>query len=139
MAYVPNEWATGDIITAEKLNNIENGIENANNLLVVTIYPYYEQNTFTSDKTWNEVKAAYENGKRIVMRYGITLSAEQSFYRVCENTGVGYTQNDSVLTALTFEYIEMISPARTITLYTITIGDNISIFDRNTITIPAST
>ena len=26
MAYTPTEWETGDIITAEKLNNIENGI-----------------------------------------------------------------------------------------------------------------
>lgn len=28
MAYVKNEWADGDVITADKLNNIENGIEN---------------------------------------------------------------------------------------------------------------
>lgn len=28
MAYVKNEWANGDVITADKLNNIENGIEN---------------------------------------------------------------------------------------------------------------
>ena len=26
MAYIPTEWETGDVITAEKLNNIENGI-----------------------------------------------------------------------------------------------------------------
>lgn len=26
MAYTPTEWATGDIITAEKLNKMENGI-----------------------------------------------------------------------------------------------------------------
>lgn len=26
MAYVPTNWVTGDIITAVKLNNIENGI-----------------------------------------------------------------------------------------------------------------
>lgn len=29
MAYVPTEWATGDVITAAKLNNIEQGIEDA--------------------------------------------------------------------------------------------------------------
>ena len=28
MAYTPTEWSKGDIITAEKLNNIENGISN---------------------------------------------------------------------------------------------------------------
>lgn len=29
MSYTPNTWATGDTITAAKLNNIENGIANA--------------------------------------------------------------------------------------------------------------
>lgn len=28
MAYEPTEWKNGDIITAEKLNKIENGIAN---------------------------------------------------------------------------------------------------------------
>jgi hypothetical protein len=26
MAYTPTDWKTGDVITAEKLNNIENGV-----------------------------------------------------------------------------------------------------------------
>ena len=30
MSYTPTEWTTGDIITAEKLNHIENGVESAN-------------------------------------------------------------------------------------------------------------
>lgn len=29
MSYTPNTWATGDTITAAKLNNMENGIANA--------------------------------------------------------------------------------------------------------------
>lgn len=29
MAYVKNTWATGDVVTAAKLNNIEDGIEEA--------------------------------------------------------------------------------------------------------------
>ena len=29
MSYVKNTWASGDLITAQKLNNIENGVENA--------------------------------------------------------------------------------------------------------------
>lgn len=29
MAYIPTEWETGDVITAEKLNNMEQGIEDA--------------------------------------------------------------------------------------------------------------
>lgn len=29
MSYTPTEWSTGDVVTAEKLNKIEGGIENA--------------------------------------------------------------------------------------------------------------
>ena len=28
MAYTPTEWKTGDIVTAEKLNKLENGLAN---------------------------------------------------------------------------------------------------------------
>ncbi|MBT9676740.1 phosphoenolpyruvate synthase [Levilactobacillus brevis] len=28
MSYVKNKWTDGDVITADKLNNIENGIDN---------------------------------------------------------------------------------------------------------------
>lgn len=31
--YVPTNWETGDIITATKLNNMENGISDASNVL----------------------------------------------------------------------------------------------------------
>lgn len=33
MAYVKTTWQTGDVITAEKLNNMEGGIEKANDML----------------------------------------------------------------------------------------------------------
>lgn len=29
MAYIPTEWQTGDIVTAEKLNKLESGVQNA--------------------------------------------------------------------------------------------------------------
>lgn len=34
MAYIPTEWATGDVITAEKLNKAENGIAAAGAYIV---------------------------------------------------------------------------------------------------------
>lgn len=37
MSYTPTEWKNGDIITAEKMNNIEQGIQNAQNVAVVKI------------------------------------------------------------------------------------------------------
>lgn len=48
MAYTPTEWQTGDIITATKLNNMEQGIANAGVLQV-------RDNNGTLDKTWKEI------------------------------------------------------------------------------------
>ena len=42
MAYTPTEWATGDVITAQKLNKMETGIEGASAGGGVQLYgPYY--------------------------------------------------------------------------------------------------
>lgn len=35
MGYTKNEWATGDTITAEKLNNLENGVKDASDRGIV--------------------------------------------------------------------------------------------------------
>ena len=35
MAYEPTEWKTGDVITAEKMNKIENGITNASGIRII--------------------------------------------------------------------------------------------------------
>lgn len=70
MSYIPTLWQTGDIITANKLNNMENGIVSANSgepFLITFIYhddpllPYY-----TADKTLEEVSEAYNQGKWII-------------------------------------------------------------------------
>ena len=37
MAYVKTVWETGDVITAEKLNNMEKGIEDMSTPLVITV------------------------------------------------------------------------------------------------------
>lgn len=37
MSYTPTNWQTGDTITAEKMNNIEQGIVNAPKVAVVTL------------------------------------------------------------------------------------------------------
>ena len=59
MAYTPTEWETGDTVTAGKLNKLEGGVAAA--------YPLVATVTDnTLDKTWNEMHAAMETG-RIVM------------------------------------------------------------------------
>jgi hypothetical protein len=68
MSYTPTEWQTGDTITAEKLNNMEQGIENASKSFIVTLTPTAQDFSGTMDKTVAEINAAYEAGKDILFR-----------------------------------------------------------------------
>ena len=68
MSYTPNTWQDGDIITAEKLNNMEGGIDNAVNPYVVTLTPTAADYSGTMDKTNAEVCAAYLAGKKVIFR-----------------------------------------------------------------------
>lgn len=38
MAYIPTEWKNGDVITAEKLNKLEEGVQEANGEKLVTVF-----------------------------------------------------------------------------------------------------
>lgn len=78
MSYNKTTWSTGDTITAEKLNNIEGGIEEANsgdnnNILLIHAYGIYddydETYTYTADKYAIEIKQAVENGKTPLLIY----------------------------------------------------------------------
>ncbi len=61
MSYTPTEWNTGDTITAEKLNNMEQGIASAGGggAFLVGI----DIQTQTLDKTWQEIHDALASGQ----------------------------------------------------------------------------
>ena len=68
MAYTPTEWVTGDVITAEKLNKMEDGIESASSGgggggLIVN----FSNNT--PDKTTAEIAAAASAGQIVVFKW----------------------------------------------------------------------
>lgn len=67
MGYIPTEWQTGDIITAEKLNKAEEGIAAAGSF-VVTITGYDEE-TYDAilSATWQEVFDALSAGKMVLL------------------------------------------------------------------------
>lgn len=65
MSYTPTEWQTGDTITAEKLNNMENGIKNANEPFIVTLTPTAQDFSGTMDKTPQEIYNAYKANRQI--------------------------------------------------------------------------
>ena len=76
MSYTKHTWETGEIITADKLNNIENSISkiSENTIMVINI----STQTGRFDKTWQEIfnhinnngiaftKTSYDNGAIII-------------------------------------------------------------------------
>lgn len=56
MSYTPTEWKSGDIVTSEKLNKLEQGVASGGTggILVATI----DMDTMTFDKTWKQIHDA---------------------------------------------------------------------------------
>jgi len=75
MSYEPTTWKTGDVITANKLNKIEQGIAAIGDTPVVTDHPIIVVNatmngtTVTLGKTWQEIHDAFEAGKLVFISY----------------------------------------------------------------------
>jgi hypothetical protein len=63
MAYTKNTWKTGDIVSSQKLNHMEDGIANSENVFIVggaTIDGNGDP-TGTLDKTWQEIHDAMQS------------------------------------------------------------------------------
>lgn len=66
MAYEPTKWEKGDVITAEKLNKIENAM----GVLIITDAGEKDENgVIELSATPRQVHDAVENGRLIVLRY----------------------------------------------------------------------
>ena len=67
MAYEKNNWQSGDVVTSDKLNRMEDGI--AGGTLVIGGFSYDDRGDFvgTSDKTWQEIDSALAAGTRCVV------------------------------------------------------------------------
>ena len=66
MAYTPIDWKTGDVITADKLNNMESGIAGAGGVLVMNMS--HSSTTRSLDKKCAEIKNAIAAGKTLLCR-----------------------------------------------------------------------
>lgn len=64
MSYEKNIWQNGDIITKEKLNNMEDGISQTNmgGKIEVTITRGEGKTKYTLNKTYNEIVNLINNG-----------------------------------------------------------------------------
>lgn len=65
MAYTPTTWATGDTITAAKLNKLEQGVANGGSGLVVEL----TSKTGTADHTFAEIFNALKAGIPVYLHY----------------------------------------------------------------------
>lgn len=67
MAYTPTEWATGDVITAEKLNKAENGIAAATTVVCQVEFSE-DHSSATIDTAYSVIKTDFIAGKNIIFR-----------------------------------------------------------------------
>ena len=71
MSYEKHTWETGETITAEKLNNLENGVASfSGGIMIINAVAAKNGSSYivTADKTYEDVMAAYNEGKMIIVR-----------------------------------------------------------------------
>ena len=101
MPYSKQTWATGDTITAEKLNHIEGGVANSiqlpENAFLIHITYDPDEGSCTPDKTFQEALSAYNNSKAI--------------YAEVDTLGTFYLEPiyDSSFNIIDFRYSQIIS------------------------------
>ena len=72
MAYEPTIWKKGDVVTSEKLNNLEDGVAAANKFSVgvidigIVVDGETGDSTIIIDETYEELLAAYSSGTKII-------------------------------------------------------------------------
>lgn len=101
MTYEKTNWQTGDVVTAEKLNKMEGGIENAGGVLIIepTITHEGEAIIFNLHTSFNDIKNALLSGKNIIVQYVVPLSPDHIGYAIRPFSlmdidwvdGIGYT------------------------------------------------
>ena len=70
MGYTKQTWTTGETITAQKLNHMEDGIAESVGMMVVPVSVTYENNipTYATDVAYTDVIAALKAGKLVFYR-----------------------------------------------------------------------
>lgn len=64
MSYTRHTWASGDVVSAARLNNIEDGIEGGGGLVVTATK---NGDTWTLDKTAGEIYQAFTSGMAVIL------------------------------------------------------------------------
>ena len=88
MSYTKTTWAKGDVITATKLNNMENGIANATPFIIEYVI---EGSTITLQSTWQEIWDKVSNGS---IPYILTVDNETHYLDICTNMTMEIEQEE---------------------------------------------
>ena len=96
MSYTPTEWKSGDVITAEKLNHIEEGIENAGSsavaLIISPLDVTQEGHDLDFDKTFAEVDTAFRAGIPCLVAQEYTRDTDGASHQVYKRLSVVATE-----------------------------------------------
>lgn len=84
MAYQVQEWHPGDIITAEKLNHIEEGIVNSEFLDIEIVGTEVQA-------TWQEIYDAMNNNRLVILYRNDGNSTVRTFIEACFSLDGKYT------------------------------------------------
>lgn len=91
MPYVKTNWQTGDIVTADKLNNLEDGASDTGILYIklsnVTPSSQDATDRFTAsvDKTASEIMDAFNSGKKLVLLVPGTVTESTQQWKVLDH------------------------------------------------------
>lgn len=102
MSYEKQTWQTGDVITANKMNHMENGIVNAGGSgggLIVIFTTEDSGSSYTADKTFQEVYTALVDMMPVYGYYGDT---ENGYQPIQFHGGHYYTDGDGERGAVLF-------------------------------------
>ena len=66
MSYIPTQWQTGDIVTADKLNKIENAVANGGGGGILILELTAVQDGYDIGASFNDLKDAFMSGKKII-------------------------------------------------------------------------
>ena len=80
MSYTPTSWSTGDTITAQAMNKIENGIANAAFICHTDENNADATPSGTLDKTFEEIYTALKDGTPVYVAAGTETSGPSSDY-----------------------------------------------------------
>lgn len=103
MSYEPTEWKTGDVITSEKLNKIENGIANSGRVIYqdITITEIEDGAIYDLGISFNDFIKAKENDQMYIF-----IVYNRGVYHLFSPNAYAYSDEEDPSTIIIYDLIE---------------------------------